>query len=306
MPAPSAYGQQGQLGQANQAFSQALDPNSSFSSPLYQNALQSTLNPFIRSFQQNINPMAQNFNDQINSTLRNFNQNALSGIRDQAVGVGQVGSSREGIAQGIAGQDLADSVRGIGNNLTNAYSGLTNGFMDQLGNISSQYANNAFNQGINQRLGALGMTPQLTSANFLPSQYLQDIGAQRQGLANQYLQAPITFGSQLQQLLGPAVTLQEAQSRGVSQRGVSEGFSDIFGGGGGSMMGGGGGSFFSDRRLKKNIKQIGKIKDLPLYLFEYLWGQWSIGVMADEVRDKYPEYVKTVNGFDMVDYEVIA
>jgi len=65
----------------------------------------------------------------------------------------------------------------------------------------------------------------------------------------------------------------------------------------------------SDRRLKKDIKEIGETHDgLPIYSFKYKGGddQQRIGVMADEVREKHPDAVQRVGGVDAVDYEKIA
>lgn len=59
------------------------------------------------------------------------------------------------------------------------------------------------------------------------------------------------------------------------------------------------GAIASDRRLKKNIKRIGTVKGHPWYSYDYIWGQPSQGVMADEV----PEYaVMMDNGYMAVDY----
>jgi hypothetical protein len=57
---------------------------------------------------------------------------------------------------------------------------------------------------------------------------------------------------------------------------------------------------FSDRRLKRNIKRIGERKGLSWYEFDYVWGQHSIGVMADEA----PAHAVSIHpsGFLMVDY----
>lgn len=60
---------------------------------------------------------------------------------------------------------------------------------------------------------------------------------------------------------------------------------------------------WSDRRLKKNIKRVGKVKGYPWYSFEYLWGQKSEGVMSDEIPQKF--VVKDKDGFDMVDYHAL-
>lgn len=65
----------------------------------------------------------------------------------------------------------------------------------------------------------------------------------------------------------------------------------------------------SDRRLKKDIKEIGETHDgLPIYSFKYKEGdqQQRIGVMSDDVRQKHPDAVHNVGGVDSVDYEKIA
>jgi hypothetical protein len=61
----------------------------------------------------------------------------------------------------------------------------------------------------------------------------------------------------------------------------------------------GGMAMMSDRRLKRNITRIGRFKQYPMYLFQYLWGQWAVGVMADEVNQD--AVTRLPNGYDMVD-----
>lgn len=63
----------------------------------------------------------------------------------------------------------------------------------------------------------------------------------------------------------------------------------------------------SDRRLKKNIKAIGRRLDgLMLYIWDYIWGETQVGVMADEVAEKRPEALgPTIRGFATVDYGVL-
>lgn len=64
--------------------------------------------------------------------------------------------------------------------------------------------------------------------------------------------------------------------------------------------------FASDRRLKRNIKQIGKLNNgLNVYSYEYVWGQPSIGVMADEVEHIQGAVVEHPSGFKMVDYSKV-
>ena len=59
----------------------------------------------------------------------------------------------------------------------------------------------------------------------------------------------------------------------------------------------------SDRRLKKNIRHIGLYGPHNLYAFDYLDGTHSVGVMAQEMPDKY---VSKVNGYLMVDYGMLS
>lgn len=64
------------------------------------------------------------------------------------------------------------------------------------------------------------------------------------------------------------------------------------------------GAFFSDRRLKKNLKRIGKIGKLALYEFEYLWSKARhVGVIAQDALIHRPELVALdPSGFLTVDY----
>lgn len=61
---------------------------------------------------------------------------------------------------------------------------------------------------------------------------------------------------------------------------------------------------FSDKRLKENIKLIGKSPSgLNIYSFKYKNKEGLYqGVMSDEIN---PNAVKTIDGYDMVDYSMI-
>ena len=78
---------------------------------------------------------------------------------------------------------------------------------------------------------------------------------------------------------------------------------------GASALGAGalGGIIPSDRRLKRDIKQIGEDpRGFGIYRFKYLWSpiEW-IGVMADEIENIIPEAVLTINGYKAVNYGLI-
>jgi hypothetical protein len=62
-------------------------------------------------------------------------------------------------------------------------------------------------------------------------------------------------------------------------------------------------SFFSDRRLKGNVEEIGKLKDgQKLYRYTMADGRTHIGLMADEVEKKHPDAVGLAGGYKTVDY----
>jgi hypothetical protein len=63
----------------------------------------------------------------------------------------------------------------------------------------------------------------------------------------------------------------------------------------------------SDRRLKTNIKLIGKYKNgLNKYTWTYLWGVNGTGAMADEVEKLIPNAVAEFNGFKAVNYALLG
>ncbi|MFN7302360.1 MAG: tail fiber domain-containing protein [Bacteroidota bacterium] len=78
-------------------------------------------------------------------------------------------------------------------------------------------------------------------------------------------------------------------------------------GAGGKMGQPGLSNIFSDRRLKKNIKQIGTRPDgLNVYEFDYIWGgDRQVGLMAQEVQGVYPDAVSESGGYLMVDYSKV-
>ena len=62
-------------------------------------------------------------------------------------------------------------------------------------------------------------------------------------------------------------------------------------------------SFFSDRRLKSNVEEIGKLKDgQKLYRYTMADGRTHIGLMADEVEKHHPDAVGLAGGYKTVDY----
>lgn len=62
-------------------------------------------------------------------------------------------------------------------------------------------------------------------------------------------------------------------------------------------------SMFSDRRLKRNISKHGTYRGYNTYKYQYKNNDaWFIGVMSDEVKEKNPEAISEIGGFDCVNY----
>lgn len=72
-----------------------------------------------------------------------------------------------------------------------------------------------------------------------------------------------------------------------------------------------GGIYFSDGRVKENVERVGATPNgLGIFTFNYIWNDPSvvrIGVMAQEVRERFPEAVsRGEDGILMVDYSKIG
>jgi len=70
---------------------------------------------------------------------------------------------------------------------------------------------------------------------------------------------------------------------------------------------GGAAAFFSDKRLKTDIKKVGKTEGgLPIYTYKYKGdNRTQMGVMAQDVEKKTPKAVSEVGGFKAVDYKLV-
>ncbi len=101
---------------------------------------------------------------------------------------------------------------------------------------------------------------------------------------------------------------QAGRSKGVDYSGAQQASSDFDQAQSQMLMSGigdvaGMAGMFSDRRLKRNIKRIGEFMGYPFYIFDYLWGERSVGFMSDEVN---PEAInRHESGFDIIDLNKI-
>jgi len=127
-------------------------------------------------------------NAAIRPIYENLNQNTIPSIRGEAAGTGNVGSSRQGIAEGLA----------------------TQGAQRTAGDITSNIYSNAFGQGLGAQTQALGMAPQMAQLSLLPANILSAIGGERQGLEQRRLDNPLDNLSILAQILGDPTILNKS------------------------------------------------------------------------------------------------
>ncbi len=176
---------------------------------------------------------------------------------------------------------------------------------------NSIYGQNYTNERGNQ-LNAANQSIGLSGADYNDANYLQGVGAQRQGLANQYLgnsaniynqaaQFPYDQLSRYQSIVntgtgtgGTTTTTQPNQSNG------SSGLANVAG------LALTAASLFSDVRLKSNIERVGT-HPLGIGVYEYdKFGKRERGVMAQEVEQVKPEAVSThQSGYKMVNYGLL-
>lgn len=212
----------------------------------------------------------------------------LSRIRGNSINAGGYGTStRQGIAEGIAGR----------------------GYLSAIGDITSKMANENYQNATNAGVAALSAAPGTYNLGTEPAKGIAAVGTQKESLAQAQEQraaeerlwnlnsqwtplqnyANIVFGGSSPGTTSTAQGYQPQSNSLLQTAGTLATIASLF-------MG-------SDRRIKKNIKALGKtVLGLTLYSFEYLWGGKRIGVMADEVEKVFPEAVTELFGIKFVNY----
>lgn len=110
-----------------------------------------------------------NLKGAIDSAVRpiqeNLTQSTLPAIRGEAVSTGNFGSSRQGIAEGLASQ----------------------GASRQIGDTSAKVAEDLYGTNIDAQLKALGLAPTVQGAQVAPATTLSGVGDVKQNMAQQLL-----------------------------------------------------------------------------------------------------------------------
>lgn len=245
-------------------------------------------------------------------TARNLMENELPGIDRQASADGAMGSSRTGVSAAIAERgadekmaDTSATMRG------QAYNNAMNQAQDVLsGNIQNQMLGAQGNMNATDKYfsasNGVGQNNQNALSGFLNSAQL---GGMLQG-ANQA--DKIGNRDYLANLLGQYSNIATGIGGmgGTSNSTIKNPGTSMFD----KLMQGGmlAAAAFSDKNLKKNIKKVGKVKDVEMVTWD--WNDTakelgytgsSKGVIAQDIMDAYPDCVVEKDGFYAVNYELL-
>lgn len=223
-------------------------------------------------------------------------QSTLPAIRGAASTTGNFGSSRQGIAEGLASQGASRAV----------------------GDTGAKIATAGYQSGLDALLKNLALLPQTSNLQLQPGMTTSGVGDVRQAMTQAQLgetNTRSTFDDLLplimaQNLIGLGASVPTRETTATANQPTANPWMQGAGLGiaGLGALGGGSGIAalapllaFSDRRLKEDIQQIGELQNgTPVFRFRYQ-GQkaWQVGFMADSVP---PETVTEILGFKAVDY----
>lgn len=327
---------------ATQGIGSALQAGQPYQGAATQAALAGgqAITPENLNIQGYMNPYTQSVADTTFQALRQQQQQEMAGQTANAIRSGAFGGDRAGlVAANLARQqqlgtaqamapiyqqgysqalgaatNMAQNNRAALQNLASQLQGIgQQGFGQQM-TAAQQMAGlgqQQFGQGLGaaQQLGALGQQQYGMGAG--TAQQLAALGTGAQQSALQGAQAQLGAGTLEQQTQQADLTAryqQFLQERGYDFQ-VAQFLANI-------AMGTGALSgsttttqqpmpFFSDRRVKDDVKEIGKTHDgQPIYSFKYKGDDATrIGLMAQDVEKKHPEAVYDMGGVKGVDYK---
>lgn len=255
------------------------------------------------------------------------------GIEANAAGTGNINSSRTGIAQGLVDRGLSEQAGGLASDMfNNAFTtgaGLTSNTNTANNNSTLSAMEAALSGGTGMAATGSGVAGSgvTDTTNALNTALTGASGPQANtqlGLQNQLQQfqsatsSPFTALQNLMSIIGTQNWggTQQGQSTTTSTPSAMSTIGGLMGAGGsllgssGGVLGGGSGMLgllaLSDRRMKKDIAQIGAMSDgTPIYRFRYIHenGPMQIGLMAQDVEKYNPDAVKEISGVKFVDYD---
>lgn len=192
------------------------------------------------------------------------------------------------------------------------------GMLDSRGSVAGEVLGRASlmaqkRQEANQaRTGAFNM-----AQNFYTAPGLQALGnapLSYQAGQNQLGLGLNAIGSALPQMINPdtgvnigmqqrAIQQQASAANAAAKASQQSGLMGMFGSIGAAALP----FMMSDKRLKTDIKKVGKTNDgLPVYTYKYKGDdKTQMGVMAQDVEKKNPSAVQTIGGFKAVNYSKV-
>lgn len=207
-------GMQSQLGYANDVYAPATQQYQNFLQGMMQAPDTVASNPAVMNM---INAQGSLINDQLT-------RNWLPQIRSGAIGAGQYGGSRQGIAEGLAMGEASKA----------------------LANSAAQTQLGAYEQAVRQQLGASSVYPGALQMGFTPGSMLQGFGSTLQGMDQQSIsENAARFGwpytepwNRLNQYVGAVGGIPVGQYGTTTQTSSGGGSSSALGGAlNGAMMG---------------------------------------------------------------------
>jgi hypothetical protein len=206
--------------------------------------------------------------------------------------------------QGLEGVQQGSTIGGFGDRLDEIFnSGALDGLIDQR------------TRGAQSQLAAGGLTRSGTGVQEIagiPQELAfaleQQLTGRQSGLANQGFGAISNIGNLGAGQAGAIGGLLGQQGQNTSSGIITDAQSSAAFGG--QILGLGSKLAFSDPRLKKNVERIADLGNLGVYQWDWIdgakgtsiEGQPTIGFMADEVGEKYPEYVGEVATWKAINY----
>lgn len=237
--------------------------------------------------------MSPYINDVVNSSAALIDQNneqAMAGQTGNAITSGAFGGDRAGIAAAVLqGQQGMARSKSLSDILQSGFSQAQGVAQQQQGvDLAAQQANLARYMQAGQGFAGLGQSQAALGESQLNAGTLQQQTDQagKTALYQQFMQKQ-GYPFQVAQFLANIAMGTGALSGSTTTTTQPA-------------------PFFSDRRLKHDIKRIGKTDEgLPIYTFKYKGDenqQTHVGFMADEVEQVHPEAVGESQGFKTVDY----
>lgn len=222
--------------------------------------------------------------------MRTFDQ-GVNDARTNAAYQATIGSGAEaqrmfGMDSSLRGQQFQEGMSGAGLNnsvrtqqFNEQLAAGNQNFNQQLaaGNFANQNRQQAIAELLQQRGWSLNEANALLTGQQVGMPSMPSFNTAQRSETPQLLQAAqMGFNSQMD-----AFNAQQAAAQGL-------------------MSGAMGAFAMSDRRLKRNVRRVGTVAGHPWYEFEYVWGEKSQGVMADEVPARYT--ARHSSGYMMVNY----